>query len=176
MERGFLGASLVASHEDGKVLGIALGYGHKAEHEWGIDGLKWAFGLKDGIVHRVPARLRFGACGAYAYLGYTPDLAVFRDQGARMERYLRDPDPNERFVSVWDDKGFVVRTRGDGEHTLYQLYHALWRHDGFIGLTRPNQGLQQPFPDHTNVLHILIRSRMPCNMTAADMVQPKVAA
>lgn len=176
MRRTFTGQQIVSAN-DGRFVGICLGYDFCAEHEWGIAGLKRAFGIPERATrekHGADARtatvcppsndLWFVRRGGFRYLMYwhhyepwTPARRSTVDLNGVLQAYR---DDNE-LVAAWDEKSFGLRMPvAGGEQKLTKLYQAIQDKDLMIFLGAP-----EPFGGRGLVL--CIRSRVDAEILEA---------
>ena len=173
--------SPIAESETGKsggqVIGVSLGWDFISEHEWGIDGIKSAFGIP-GVsrkavgadaraVTELPKQLILvDGIPGYSYLMFQNSYAwegsdLTANNLNRMLRCFGKGDMD----AAWDEKSFGVRLRNgeleEGKMALGQIYEAFTKLDAMIFLG----GSRELFGGRGLVL--AIRSRMPADILKA---------
>lgn len=144
------------NNDKGELLGIALGYDFASEHEWGIEQLKRAFGVKDsqfymGVEDRqitiVPEQLQlieFKHKHGYertakkentAILAYTPHTPW--KEGMTQSEFTKELAmrqihfwSNNNLSTAWCEQDFGIMVRGeDNISKLKELFEAFKRKD-----------------------------------------------
>lgn len=176
MKRGLQDTGVIMTFpgfsDEGPLIGINLGWDFAAEHEWGIDGIRAAFGITGASKERagvdarlvtvVPKGLRFiGDVGGYAYLAFhdfifddletDKEAADFIDHALRVSKY-----DNVDLMTGWSENSFAIRLKG-GAEMLGAIFNALTAKDAVI----LRNGRGNPFANAGLV--IAIRSRFPQN-------------
>jgi len=142
MRAGRMNKGLVKD-DNGKVLGISLGADFCAEHEWGITGLRQAFGMdntKMGVAARTTTvfdedQFIFIDDKDYVLLMFS---AYGRIDGRRREA-LGVPDDEDGFSSGWSENTFGVLAKAGTEAADYvkRLYKAFQEKDVMIMVGAP---------------------------------------
>lgn len=161
MRKAFKGGWLVSNK--GEIIGVSLGADYCAEHEWGIKGIKRAFGIKDddavfGIekrrITKLPENNRFfsdeKAKEAFvfkeagtkkmpeAFLIYSQWDANEFTEHRELTMYKYDPKRNEErdnFVAAWSEGDFGIHVRGvENVNKLREIWTAFQNKDIAIWL------------------------------------------
>lgn len=180
MRRGSHGKA-VHRDADGKLIGVNLGADFTSEHEWGISGIREAYGIDDNAIG-LDRRLIKNVPGKKLVRG-SPNLFVVDYSGKRAKRIKRtwhglvssryetqlgaditpdsivrcelQPFGSETFFGAWDDGSFgFLSAEGDVVDEIWDAIHAK---NLCIGLFNPIG--QNPFS--RSGLGLLIASRIP---------------
>jgi hypothetical protein len=170
MRRCFHDMHLISS-PSGQIVGVSLGYDFTSEHEWGIDGIRDAFGLPKrpalGLVGldartitKLPENFKFFNFPSAAYLFYSERFVYDREEWTERELddilHARD---DEELLTAWGEASFGIRMKNDaldsGKICIGQIYEAFKKLDGMIFRSRMSGGLANMS------LVLAIRSRIP---------------
>ena len=168
MRRGVSGAAIYYTL-DGKLQAVNLGADYTAEHEFGIEELKQAFGvdekappgIKRNQIRLVPSHLGIRQDGGSSavwyerwYYGHKPSSEL------DFYRYTRPSDPKQEIVGAWSMQDFGVRLSNHDLAT--DLLEAFKRKD--VAFLFGNTG-ENPFSRAGLVLAIV--SRLPKEQLAS---------
>lgn len=170
-----------------KFIGISLGYDYCAEHEWGINGIKEEFKIKElnkktmGIESRkittCPDTLFFKRDGNYALLWFvtswfnTPEELKDRipypfenyksEINSKIKYHPNDDEKIEPLITAWSENHFGIAVKGKKEvNWLEELYVAFKNKN--IAITHLNLSGENPFANAS--LSIIIPDRLPQNV------------
>ncbi len=191
MRKAYSDTELV--EEDGKIIGIALGYDYCAEHEWGIKGIVQKLGIKglsnktlgykSRINNQVPKSLVFGTS---IVNGKKIKAALIMWSLDYDEKYTkfdwkmlpRDLEGNNRTTLSKDDKSSVIAAWGEGDfgivvegeknvEFLEKLYKAFQNKNVLVGTFKKLKAFCNPS------LTFLIKDLLPAGVEEEMVVQDK---
>lgn len=196
MRRGSQDAELITSQivdqpegnkkSGGQIIGVNLGWSFCAEHEWGIDGIRRAFGIPGEperrrgtrdlmqsdlvgaevrTITKVPKSLIFREFESAVYLVYSSYYEVEEPSQEYLDRMMEiRSDSESDLQTAWSRGSFGIHLKKDQSDVLTtrtmvlgQLYEALRRKDAMIFIG----GRSNPFGN--GGLVIAIRSRVPAD-------------
>ena len=180
---------IVDEENKNPLMGVSLGYDHCAEHEWGIKGMKSAFGfpepkkknagIKCRTITRVPPNLMFkkddkggavlwmanrdwSAIGnAWNTNSLPRDLHGYQERIASVKKYYPNGE-KDPMISAWDEGSFGIAVVGkEYVDWLEELYNEFQKKNVAIASVRMSGN--NPFANAS--LSLLIVDRMPDYIT-----------
>jgi len=162
MRRAYSNVDFIGEEDKNNFIGISLGYDYCAEHEWGIKGIKYAFGMPDelkpenfGLSYRTISkfdekRLKFfkhenkvkKVKYSFAFLIFSK----YNDFGLEnlpypMKNYQEEMIPSEyekegkELITAWAEDDFCIIVRDEKNvKNLEEIFEALKSNDICIGM------------------------------------------
>lgn len=125
---------------DGELAGVALGSDFCAEHEWGVEKMRRAFGCdekKDGIARRMirklPEDLRFVSSPKFDAVFLSPSTSYYKQPSDWVREELRYYGDSKyysgaasKLVCAWDEGTFGIVGYGGKTEADRTRVHQLW--------------------------------------------------
>lgn len=145
MKKGYQDCGILL--EGDEFAGLSLGWDFTSEHEWGIKGIKEAFGVYSGDrlnrkvvgidrrkITNIPDLIQGSLTihgRTYLYLCLSPDLPWYDEE--RLQNYARDTakriicSDEDDVAAAWDEKSFLVAVAKEFKDNLDELNDAIQR-------------------------------------------------